>query len=172
MMTNRCRFQWHPKSISFFLAVGVALSIYSSVDCRLVSVGKIFWYLWNSIDRWQPLLFFRSPFSVSRPAELQILIIIISSDDFSHFSDLGFQPKHYNTNTIEIGLWSFESPDGSCARHVNDNNNNGTIQEGYLWITDWSKWFINDDFSWTTSRIFALTGVVFGNISLVSAWFV
>ena len=170
MMTNRGRFQWHPKSISFCLAVGIALSIYSSVDCRLVSVGKIIWYLWNSIDRWQSLLFFSAPLFL---CPVLLNYYKFSSDDFSHFSDLGFQPKHYNTNTIEIGLWSFESPDGSCARHdVNDNNNNDTIQEGYLWITDWSKWFINDDFSWTTSRIFALTGVVFGNISLVSSWFV
>ena len=171
-MTNRCRFQWHPKSISFFLAVGIALSIYSSVDCRLVSVGKIIWYLWNSIDRWQPLLFWVLPFFcvpscwITNSHRNHLIWY------FSHFSDLGFHPKHYNTNTIEIGLWSFESPDGSCVRHVNDNNNNDTIQEGYLWITDWSKWFINDDFSWTTSRIFAITGVVFGNISLVSSWFV
>ena len=155
---NCCQFQWRPKSISFFLAIAIALSIYSSVDCRLVSVGKnsrwicfirvvVFWYI-----------------CASRPAgTFQTLINLFGR----LFSDLGFNTKHYNTSTIEIGLWSFESPDGSsCVRHVNDDNS----REGYLWITDWSKRFINDDFSWTTSRIFAVTGMAFGSISLVSIY--
>ena len=157
---NCCQFQWRPKSISFFLAIAIALSIYSSVDCRLVSVGK------NS--RWNLQRLFYSCRRVliylCVPSCWDIFQTLINL--FGQlFSDLGFNTKHYNTSTIEIGLWSFESPDGSsCVRHVNDDNS----REGYLWITDWSKRFINDDFSWTTSRIFAVTGMAFGSISLVS----
>ncbi|KAL7478728.1 hypothetical protein ACHAW6_004482 [Cyclotella cf. meneghiniana] len=36
---DRFRFRWRPKSISFFLAVALALSVYSSVDCRLSKVA-------------------------------------------------------------------------------------------------------------------------------------
>lgn len=34
--------------------------------------------------------------------------------------------------------------------------------------TGWNSWIVNTDFSWTTSRVFGLLGVVFGSSALVS----
>jgi hypothetical protein len=83
-------------------------------------------------------------------------------------TDLGFTPSPYNSPIVDFGLWSFESPDGSCVSHRD-------ALVDYSWAVSLKdtgggggNWFVNSDVSWTTSRVFALFGVLFGSTALVS----
>ncbi len=62
---------------------------------------------------------------------------------------------------MAFGLWSFEHPDGHCVSY-DDAHSTGGLGMGY------SKWFMNSDLSWTTSRILAIASVLFGTLSSVS----
>ena len=74
---------------------------------------------------------------------------------------LDFTPGGYYQNQVGLGLWSFESPLGQCVSYV-EAYESGGLGMGY------SDWFMNKDFSWTVARILAMTGGLFGTISLVS----
>lgn len=74
---------------------------------------------------------------------------------------LGFPSEGYSAGEVAFGLWSFEHPDGHCVSYY-DAHSTGGLGMGY------SKWFMNSDLSWTTSRILAMASVLFGTLSSVS----
>lgn len=45
-------------------------------------------------------------------------ILVYSSLDCSFLVvDLGFVPRHYTSDEVSVGLWSFEGSDGHCVSH-------------------------------------------------------
>jgi hypothetical protein len=66
----------------------------------------------------------------------------------------------YSSGVIDFGLWTLESPNGSCVS-LKD------AQQDYSWAVSGS-WLLNSDISWTTSRVFAIASVSFGTASLVN----
>lgn len=80
--------------------------------------------------------------------------------------DLPFIPKKYHSQNLGVGLWSFEAPDGRCLSYE-ESYQLGGFSEG---DDIYSRLFINDDTSWSTSRVLAISCALFGSITLISIW--
>mmetsp|Transcript_2045 Transcript_2045/g.4496 ORF Transcript_2045/g.4496 Transcript_2045/m.4496 type:complete len:313 (-) Transcript_2045:127-1065(-) len=116
MSGDGCKIGWYPTILFFYVAVGLALSLYSSLDCSFLVV------------------------------------------------DLGFVPRHYTSDEVSVGLWSFEGSDGHCVSHPDSYTSSFSLGDSL-----YTKWFMKSDTSWTTSRIFAIASVLLGFIAMMCA---
>lgn len=80
--------------------------------------------------------------------------------------DLGWVPKNYYNDELGFGLWTYAAPGGRCLTYEESRLSGGFSNGDDVYST----LFMNNDTNWSVARILALVGVVFGAISLVSAW--
>lgn len=79
--------------------------------------------------------------------------------------ELGFIPENYYNDNMGFGLWSYAAPGGRCLSYSESREPGGFLDGDNAY----SNLFINNDTSWSISRILAVIGVVFGSIALVSS---
>ena len=91
------------------------------------------------------------------------LSVMSSLDCKFQLVDLGFVPQNYYSDEVGIGLISYAAPDGRCMNY-GEARDAGGFSDG----DEYKDLLINNDTSWTISRVFALIGIIFGVISFVS----
>lgn len=90
---------------------------------------------------------------------------IMSSLDCKFLAvDLGFVPQNYYSEKLGFGLWTYAAPGGRCLSYGESIEPRGVFEGVNLY----TNILINDDITWSVSRVLAVAGVTFGAVALLS----